>query len=422
MSAAVVVQRLSKAYEVSAARQVGAGLRASLLDLFARQRRELLWALRDISFEIQRGEMVGLLGRNGAGKSTLLKVISRITEPTEGEVRLRGRIGSLLEVGTGFHADLTGRENVFLNGAILGMQRAEVLRKFDQIVDFAGPTVQRLLDEPVKHYSSGMYMRLAFSVAAHLETEVLLVDEVLAVGDLEFQKKCLGKMREVGNDGRTVILVSHNMGAIRGLCRRALLFEGGRLVQDGPADAVVDEYLRQAASGLSRSAAHPDDKLLVERVLLRDAAGAPRLEFAPGEEVVVELVLTAREPVDRPFLRLGVATPRGSLFAADNLLDDFRPARLEGTRTVRCRFRSLPLLPQTYSVRLSARASDGRTPIMHEADVASFSVTGRVRELGLSAETADLSSWEAAPVLVPYEWELPDGGRFAFEPPRPPTS
>lgn len=194
------------------------------------QNQEEFWALKDVSFDVMPGDRVGIIGRNGAGKSTLLKLLSRITEPTTGRITLRGRIASLLEVGTGFHPELTGRENIFLNGAILGMSRAEVRRKFDEIVDFAG--VEKFLDTPVKRYSSGMYVRLAFAVAAHLEPEILIVDEVLAVGDAEFQKKCLGKMEEVGKEGRTVLFVSHNMGAIEQLCKRILILKHGELKTD----------------------------------------------------------------------------------------------------------------------------------------------------------------------------------------------
>jgi lipopolysaccharide transport system ATP-binding protein len=203
---------------------------------------ETFWALTDINFTIQKGERVGIIGRNGAGKSTLLKILSRITPPSAGNLTLDGRIASLLEVGTGFHAELSGRENIFLNGAILGMSRAEIRRKFDEIVSFA--EVEQFLDTPVKRYSSGMYVRLAFSVAAHLEPEILLVDEVLAVGDAEFQAKCLGKMEEVSQDqGRTILFVSHNLDAIRALCTRCLLLESGRLVQDGPVAQVISRYL-----------------------------------------------------------------------------------------------------------------------------------------------------------------------------------
>ena len=208
-----------------------------------------LWALKDVSFEVERGEVVGLIGRNGAGKSTLLKILSRITQPTEGCAELHGRVGSLLEVGTGFHPELTGRENIFLNGAILGMTREEIRGKFDEIVAFA--EVEKFIDTPVKHYSSGMHVRLAFAVAAHLEPENLFVDEVLAVGDAGFQRKCLGKMGEVAREGRTILFVSHNMGAIRSLCDRAILIDQGRVVLDGEASEVVSSYLASAVSGSS---------------------------------------------------------------------------------------------------------------------------------------------------------------------------
>ena len=205
------------------------------------QSREEFWALKDVSFNIMPGDRVGIIGRNGAGKSTLLKLLSRITEPTTGRITLRGRVASLLEVGTGFHPELTGRENIYLNGAILGMSRAEVRRKFDEIVDFAG--VEKFLDTPVKRYSSGMYVRLAFAVAAHLEPEILIVDEVLAVGDMDFQKKCLGKMDEVGKSGRTVIFVSHNMSAIHQLCSRGFLVGNGSLVMDASVEEAVANYI-----------------------------------------------------------------------------------------------------------------------------------------------------------------------------------
>jgi homopolymeric O-antigen transport system ATP-binding protein len=205
-----------------------------------------IWALKDVSFEVAPGEVVGVIGRNGAGKSTLLKILSRITEPTTGQVDLYGRIGSLLEVGTGFHPELSGRENVYLNGAILGMKRGEIDRKFDEIVAFA--EIENFIDMPVKHYSSGMYMRLALSVAAHLETEILIVDEVLAVGDSGFQKKCLGKLEEVGSQGRTVLFVSHNVPMVMRLCSRAILLEEGRILEDGPSQHVTRHYLKSGTS------------------------------------------------------------------------------------------------------------------------------------------------------------------------------
>ena len=202
-----------------------------------------LWSLRDVSFDVPSGETLGIIGRNGAGKSTLLKILSRITQPTTGRVRIVGRVGSLLEVGTGFHPDLTGRENIFLNGAILGMRRREIARKFDEIVAFA--EVERFLDTQVKHYSSGMYLRLAFAVSAHLEPDILLVDEVLAVGDLDFQRKCLGKMSTVAGEGRTVLFVSHNLGAVRAICRTAMVLDAGRVVRHGPVDECLSYYVAQ---------------------------------------------------------------------------------------------------------------------------------------------------------------------------------
>jgi lipopolysaccharide transport system ATP-binding protein len=230
---------------------------------------EELWALRDVNLEVKQGEVLGIIGRNGAGKSTLLKVLSHITEPTEGRVEIRGRVASLLEVGTGFHAELTGRENIRLNGAILGMTRVEVRRQFDEIVEFSG--VGRFLDTPVKHYSSGMYVRLAFAVAAHLNPEILIVDEVLSVGDAEFQKKSLGKMKEVAGGGRTVLLVSHNMQAIRSLCDNAIEIGAGRVINSGEARLVVADYVTQQADTVAAATWEPgtgpgDDELRLVRV------------------------------------------------------------------------------------------------------------------------------------------------------------
>jgi lipopolysaccharide transport system ATP-binding protein len=260
---------------------------------------QTFWALEDVSFEVQPGEVVGIIGRNGAGKSTLLKILARITEPTTGFADIYGRVGSLLEVGTGFHPELTGRENIYLNGAILGMSRQEITRKFDEIVAFS--EIEKFIDTMVKHYSSGMYMRLAFAVAAHLEPEILLIDEVLAVGDLEFQKKCLGKMEDVSRLGRTVVFVSHNMSAVTRLCSRAVLLDHGKVVAMGPTPAVVTEYVFKGFG--TRSERHwPDDRapgderIRLLSVRAHDPAGVVQESFDIRQPITLEIEYDVMKP------------------------------------------------------------------------------------------------------------------------------
>lgn len=257
----ISVDKVGKKYRLGLKEELGRGLRESIV-AFVKSPfgpRETspsadFWALKDVSFELSEGDTLGVIGRNGAGKSTLLKILSRVVHPTTGTAKLKGRVASLLEVGTGFHPELTGRENIFLNGAILGMKKAELVRRFDEIVDFSG--VEKFLDTPVKRYSSGMYVRLAFAVAAHLEPEILIVDEVLAVGDSQFQKKCLGKMEQVSHQsGRTIIFVSHNILAVRNLCQKALLLDEGKAVMFGDSSAVIDKYVNSGLNG-SRSEVH----------------------------------------------------------------------------------------------------------------------------------------------------------------------
>ena len=252
---------------------------------------EEFWALRDVSFEVLRGEVVGIIGRNGAGKSTLLKILSRITEPSEGRVTIEGRVASLLEVGTGFHPELTGRENIFLNGAVLGMTRAEIRRKFDQIVAFA--EVERFLDTPVKRYSSGMYVRLAFAVAAHLDPEIIIIDEVLAVGDAEFQKKCLGKMSEIAGAGRTVLFVSHNMAAVQALCPRTIYLASGVVAGNGATAEIISQYLENPLSRVAHSRVNP--------ICMQDGLVLLRLKCTPevirsGESLDIEVTFRADRP------------------------------------------------------------------------------------------------------------------------------
>ena len=245
-----------------------------------------VWALQHINFEVKKGEVLGVIGRNGAGKSTLLKILSKVTAPTTGCIKVRGRIASLLEVGTGFHQELTGRENIFLNGAILGMTKSEIKSKLDEIISFAG--VERYIDTPVKRYSSGMYVRLAFSVAAFLEPEILIIDEVLAVGDAEFQKKCLGRMRDVStNDGRTVLFVSHNMGAVNQLCNRAILLQNGTLVKEGPSSEVVMSYLKSGGSAKSvyQGPEESGKKIWFKKIIPSDREGNSKSEFFHDEPI-----------------------------------------------------------------------------------------------------------------------------------------
>ena len=235
------IDAVSKQYLIQkSGQQPYLSLRDSVTNLFKRSSKEIFWALKDISFEIEQGESIGIIGKNGAGKSTLLKILSQITPPTNGKITARGRIASLLEVGTGFHAELTGRENIFMNGSILGMKRSEILRNFDAIVDFSG--VEQFIDTPLKHYSSGMQLRLAFAVAAFLENEILIIDEVLAVGDAEFQKRCLGKMQDVARSGRTVLFVSHNIGAVKSLCTKGIVLQKGQLIFNGSIHEAADFY------------------------------------------------------------------------------------------------------------------------------------------------------------------------------------
>ena len=269
---------------------------------------DTIWALKDVSFEITQGEVVGIIGRNGAGKSTLLKILSRITEPTEGTAEIRGRMGSLLEVGTGFHPELTGRENIYLNGAILGMRKAEIGRKFDEIVAFA--EVEKFIDTPVKHYSSGMYVRLAFAVAAHLEPDILLVDEVLAVGDAAFQKKCLGKMGDVVKEGRTVLFVSHNMAAIHRVCSSCILLDQGTMRTSGPTGKVVAAYLEELGRSILRGTLDSSKVVRLRRVtLLRN--DSPDFNFSTREPIILEIDYDVDRPMKGVHVGVWFLTPEG---------------------------------------------------------------------------------------------------------------
>lgn len=361
---AIRVEHLSKRYPLAEGRTT-AGYRTlresvagSVASLSRRVRRRSdaqgeLWALRDVSFETMPGEVVGIVGRNGAGKSTLLKILSRITRPTDGRVVLRGRVGSLLEVGTGFHPELTGRENVYLNGSVLGMTRREVTRKFDDIVGFA--EVERFLDTPVKRYSSGMYVRLAFAVAAHLEPEILVVDEVLAVGDASFQKKCLGKLNEVSESGQTVLVVSHNTAVLSSVCKTGVVLDRGEVKETGPIDRCLRAYSNGVLSDLPTAIdlpRQPHKPSQLVRVELVDGAGRPTSRFEYGDSLGIRATFASDVPTRTPRLGLVIAAENGARVLNANMhyLPSTEPAAPVRAGVISCDLGAVPLMAGKYMV------------------------------------------------------------------------
>jgi lipopolysaccharide transport system ATP-binding protein len=348
---AIRAENIGKRFRIGATQGIGRyrSLREDIAGLATARRRKAeraerdFWALKDVSFEIKTGETVGIIGRNGAGKSTMLKILARITPPTSGRGETVGRVGSLLEVGTGFHPELTGRENIQLSAAIMGMRKSEMLSRFDDIVEFAG--LAKFLDTPVKRYSSGMYMRLAFSVAAHLEPEILLIDEVLAVGDAAFQKKCLGRMEELSGAGRTVLFVSHSMPSVLRLCPRVILLDGGHLTADGDASHVVEEYMGRGGGGAERTwpadVAPGDDqvKLLSVRIVDRHGELAPEVDIREPVFVEVEYANLCEDPSFRPFVNLHFFDAQGTnlFISSDTANQTWRgQPRIKGLVHARC--------------------------------------------------------------------------------------
>ncbi|HKS09680.1 MAG TPA: ABC transporter ATP-binding protein [Pyrinomonadaceae bacterium] len=373
---AIRVEGLSKRFSIHAKQESYQTLRDTVANAAAKPFRALksrnaengdgadgenIWALKDVSFEVKPGEVVGLIGRNGAGKSTLLKILARVTEPTEGHATIVGRIGSLLEVGVGFHFELSGRENIFLNGAILGMKRVDIKRRFDEIVSFA--EIEKFIDTPVKHYSSGMYLRLAFAVAAHLEPEILLVDEVLAVGDAAFQKKCIGKMEEVAGEGRTVLFVSHNMAAVQALCTRGIFLYNGSVYMDSTASASISTYLRMLEQSVTQDLLERSDRRGRGEIRL---AG---IEISTGERDHAQTLATGR-PATFAFHITGTrprtscaftiyddfGQPLASFNSAIRAPDDAQDSALDNT--IICNIDELPLVPGRYRVN-AAISADG---------------------------------------------------------------
>ena len=368
---AIRVEKLSKKYSLGVAKVRYDTLRDHLVggikSLFKKEQRpsqdgSIFWALKAVSLEIKKGEVVGIIGRNGAGKSTLLKILARITDPTSGVAEIHGRVGSLLEVGTGFHGELTGRENTYLNGAILGMTKKEIDRKFDEIVAFA--EVERFIDTPVKHYSTGMHLRLAFAVAAHLEPEILLVDEVLAVGDITFQRKCIGKMGDVARQGRTILFVSHNMAAVESLCSTAYLLENGQLVASGTTKTVVDAYLSSIPTLCHTSLEHRTDRegngrLRFTDIEFRSDEGVPTAAVQTSKALLISVAYTSTsDTVKHVEISIDIFAQNGQcmlMLSSAMVGADFES--VPGVGRFSCRVERFPLSPGQYPITLFCRVN-----------------------------------------------------------------
>ncbi|MBA2475905.1 MAG: ABC transporter ATP-binding protein [Actinobacteria bacterium] len=368
--------------------------------------RRVVNALDDISLDVPEGQSFALIGSNGAGKTTALKIASRIAYPTSGRVRVRGRVGALIEVGTGMHPELTGRENIQLFGRILGLSRRDVSRRFDDIVDFAaiGPAI----DQPVKQFSSGMALRLGFALAAHLEPDVLLVDEAIAVGDAGFQYRCVERMSDLVREGRTLVFVSHDMSAVETLCERAVLLRDGRVALDGPARDVVHEYLLSVHASLveqDTDGAVPGEDLEIASVALLDASGQEISEVPTGEAITIRVGYVAHRPIRRPQFSVGLTHgPAAPLSVASMLVDGRTPDVLAGAGHVDCTFEHLPLQPRTYEIWGEVRGEAGTGDLVTWQRLRRMRVTGDILGEGKSVVTHSLVY---GPVRIPYHWTLP---------------
>lgn len=403
MSRAIEVEGISKKYELG--HQKAGSLRESLKNRFRRSgliEEGGFWALKDVSFQVNEGEAVGIIGRNGAGKSTLLKILSRITFPTSGNIKLYGRVSSLLEVGTGFHPELSGRENIYLNGTILGMRRAEVKSKFDEIVEFSG--VNKFIDTPIKHYSSGMKVRLAFAVAAHLEPEILIIDEVLAVGDAEFQKKCLGKMEEVTGQGRTVLFVSHNMLQVQALCRRGIFLDAGKVCFDGTANAAVNNYL----NGASKIGKRIDTSSMARVGLKHHSITIKSLSVQNGnkdgtltEKATLSLLIgfELSEKVDNLIIGFSLSTTTGGTLIECRSTATF-PSLSLSSGDYKIKVDSYPMLKAgSYVLNLGARSSKGHLEFIPSVTILNI----------VPAQSLGAVEWRAASagtLITSSEWQL----------------
>ena len=414
---AIAARRLGKSYVIEHKQSESTAAETMLRYLanpLRRRTREVVWPLKDVSFDVKRGEAVAVVGRNGAGKSTLLKVLSRITFPTEGEARIRGRVGSLIEVGTGFQPELTGRENIYLNGAILGMRRAEITRRFDQIVDFSG--VEAYLDTPVKRYSSGMYVRLAFAVAAHLDTDILFVDEVLSVGDAEFQKRSLDRLNDVANEGRTVLFVGHNMATLEALCTSGILLDRGRLIQTGSLKETVTAYhklMHPEQAGRGVETAGPVDYgaryAYFRRADLLDASGRSTRQVNIGEKIIIQVEAESAQPLETPVLVVWIDNSFGQcVLTVKSPRTRGAISSLTGRKQFNCEIDPIPLMPGEYTINFGLWKGAGFVEFI-DGDV-NFVVT--------NADTFG-DGWGAhtsGSCVAPSRWWLSEPGGGALRP------
>ena len=368
-----------------------------------------VWSLKDINFEVQQGDVLGIIGRNGAGKSTLLKILSKITAPSIGSIKAKGRIASLLEVGTGFHPELTGRENIFLNGAILGMRKHEIKRKLDEIIAFSG--VEKYLDTPVKRYSSGMYVRLAFAVAAHLENEILIIDEILAVGDTEFQKKCLGKMGEISRgEGRTVLFVSHTLSSVKSLCNSALLLENGRIKYQGDVTTTISQYLSYTQKNIYNS---EDEIVVLKSVVISNQIKETNV-FDFGDDLIIELHCTTKRKIISPSFWISIQSIYGPVYGANSIIDGMRPDFVEGDFKLVYKFDKLKLLSQEYYIQFGVRDYDLHTPLMSSIIIGTFNIITSLSQVGFIT-TQDQFSQTSSPLLRDYSLIINDKLHFNFQ-------
>lgn len=399
------VRNLWKQYKIGGQKASYLSLRERILQPFSRQQQDTFWALQDINFDVFEGDCLGIVGRNGAGKSTLLKILSQITPPTKGYVKARGRVASLLEVGTGFHPELTGRENIYLNGSILGLKRTDINAKLDEIIDFSG--VEKFLETPLKHYSSGMRLRLAFSVAAHLEPEILLIDEVLAVGDAEFQKKCLGKMDEVSKSGRTVLFISHNLGAVQQLCQRGILINQGQIIENNLIDKTLDKYYqtiyKQKTIDFNKSPRAGKGDIRVKKIFFTNSKGEQlENQLTSGSDVIFNIQYQKDKNVTLNTLDFGISIyDKENRFVTvlNNKMSNYHFENIPNQGIIQCELRKLPLTYGHFNTTINLNANG---ILMDKIENAfSFSVLeGDYYDSGFS------NCWGRTGVYIDQKWQI----------------